>query len=84
MNAPFGTWGAQTFIAGLTHDSLIAPWLIKEAMDGDAFAAYIRDVLASELRPGTVTTSRRIATRSPPRSGRMAAGFFTCRHTLRI
>ena len=41
MNAPFGAWGTQTFIAGLTHDSLIAPWVIKGAMDGEAFAAYM-------------------------------------------
>ena len=26
--APFGKWGTQTFIAGLTHDALIAPWVI--------------------------------------------------------
>jgi hypothetical protein len=31
MDAPFGAWGTQTFIAGLTHDSLIAPWVIKGA-----------------------------------------------------
>jgi hypothetical protein len=54
MDAPFGAWGTQTFIAGLTHDSLIAPWVIKGAMDGDAFEAYTRDVLAPELHPGTV------------------------------
>jgi hypothetical protein len=29
MYAPFGAWGTQTFIAGLTHDNLIAPWIIK-------------------------------------------------------
>ncbi len=53
MAAPFGAWGTQTFIAGLTHDSLIAPWVIKGAMDGDAFAAYVTDGLAPELDPGT-------------------------------
>jgi len=25
MDAPFGSWGTQTLIAGLTHDALIAP-----------------------------------------------------------
>ena len=30
--APFGKWGTQTFIAGLTHDALIAPWVIDVAM----------------------------------------------------
>ena len=41
-DAPFGSWGTQTLIAGLTHEALIAPWVIEGAMDGPAFAAYIR------------------------------------------
>jgi hypothetical protein len=49
MDAPFGRWGTQTFIAGLTSQGLIAPWVIKGAMDGDAFAAYIRDVLVPQV-----------------------------------
>lgn len=39
MDAPFGSWGTQTFIAGLSADALIAPWVIKGAMDGEAFTA---------------------------------------------
>ena len=62
MHAPFGAWGTQTFIAGLTHDCLIAPWVIKWAMDGKAFAAYIREVLAPELQPGTVVICDNLAT----------------------
>ena len=31
--APFGKWGTQTFIAGLTQNELIAPWVIAGAMD---------------------------------------------------
>ena len=46
--------GPQTFIAGLTQDTLVASWVIKGAMDGEAFEAYIRNVLAPELQPGTV------------------------------
>ena len=62
MNAPFGAWGTQTFIAGLTHHQLIAPWVIKGAMNGDAFAAYVRDVLVPELQPGTVVICDNLAT----------------------
>ena len=29
MDAPFGRWGTQTFIAGLTSQGLIAPWVIN-------------------------------------------------------
>ncbi len=69
MDAPFGSWGTQTFIAGLSADAMIAPWVIKGAMplsecmhspagnrviDGAAFAAYIEKLLVPELLPGTV------------------------------
>ena len=54
MDDPFGSWGTQTFIAGLTTDAMIAPWVIKGAMDGAAFAAYIEKVPVPELAPGTV------------------------------
>ena len=33
---------------------MIAPWVIKGAMDGTAFAAYVEKVLVPELSPGTV------------------------------
>lgn len=62
MDAPFGLWGTQTFIAGLTADALIAPWVITGAMDGKAFAAYVEQVLVPELAPGTVVTLDTLAT----------------------
>jgi transposase len=62
MDAPFGSWGTQTLIAGLTQDALIAPWVIKGAMDGPAFAAYIREVLVPEIAPGTVVILDNLAT----------------------
>ena len=51
--APFGKWRTQTFVAGLAHDGLVAPWVIEGAMDGTAFEAYIRTQLAPALEPGT-------------------------------
>lgn len=62
MDAPFGSWGTQTFIAGLTVDAMIAPWVIKGAMDGPAFAAYVERVLVPELAPGTVVILDNLAT----------------------
>jgi transposase len=62
MEAPFGAWNTQTFIAGLTQDNLIAPWVIKGAMNGPAFAAYIREVLIPEINPGTVVILDNLAT----------------------
>ena len=87
-SAPFGAWGTQTFIAGLTHEDLIAPWVIKGAMDADAFATYIRDVLIPEIKPWTVV----IATISQPTRTLklqrhfeiMGVGFFFCLPIVQI
>lgn len=62
MDVPFGSWGTQTLIAGLTQDALIAPWVIKGAMDGPAFAACVREVLVPEIAPGTVVILDNLAT----------------------
>ncbi len=62
MEAPFGSWGTQTLIAGLTQDALIAPWVIAGAMDGPAFAAYVREVLIPEIAPGTAVILDNLAT----------------------
>lgn len=62
MEAPFEAWGTQTFIAGLSADAMIAPWVIKGAMDGPAFAAYVEKVLVPELTPGTVVILDNLAT----------------------
>ena len=51
---PHGHWKTTTFTAGLTARGLVAPMLIDGAMDGPAFRAYVKTVLAPELRPGDV------------------------------
>lgn len=68
-SAPFGSWGTQTLIAGLVHDTLIAPWVIKGAMDGPAFAAYIREVLVPEIEPGTAVILENLATHRNKEAG---------------
>ena len=52
--APFGHWHTQTFIAGLRHDGLTAPWVVNGAINRDLFNAYIETQLAPTLRPGDV------------------------------
>ena len=60
--APFGKWRTQTFIAGLTSDALIAPWIIEGAMNGRAFAAYVETQLAPALEPGSVVILDNLST----------------------
>lgn len=60
--APFGSWNTQTFIAGLTCEGVLAPWIIKGAMDGAAFETYIRSQLAPALQPRTVVILDNLST----------------------
>lgn len=53
-SAPFGKWGTQTFIAGLTTEGMIAPWVLSRAMDRNAFNHYVETQLAPALEPGSV------------------------------
>lgn len=52
--APFRHAGAQTFIAGLRHDGLVAPWVLEGAMDGPAFETWVETQRAPTLRKGDV------------------------------
>ena len=49
-DVPMGYWETVTFIAGLRQTGIVAPMLIKGAMNGEAFLAYIEQCLAPTLR----------------------------------
>jgi transposase len=51
---PHGHWKTTTFTAGLRIGGLAAPFVLDGPMDGDAFRAYVREILAPELAPGDV------------------------------
>jgi transposase len=51
---PHGHWRTTTFVAGLRLGGLDAPLVIDGAMNGAAFLAYVRKVLAPTLRPGDI------------------------------
>ena len=50
--APFGHWKTTTFTAGLRLDGLVAPFVLDGPMNGEAFLAYIKLVLAPSLSEG--------------------------------
>ena len=54
MDAPFGHWGTQTFIAALRCHGLTAPWIIHHAMNRISFDTYVETQLAPTLSPGDV------------------------------
>src|ERR1700737_3847427 len=49
-DAPMGHWETVTFIAGLRQTGIVAPMLIKGAMNGEAFLAYIEQCLVPTLK----------------------------------
>jgi transposase len=51
---PHGHWATTTFVAGLRLSGLMAPMVIGGPMDGDAFRAYVTQVLVPELSPGDI------------------------------
>ena len=50
-DVPMGHWETVTFIAGFRQTGIVAPMLIKGAMNGEAFLAYIEKCLAPTLKP---------------------------------
>ena len=65
---PFGRWQTQTFIAGLRSNALVAPWIIKGAIDGIAFDLYIETQLAPTLKPGDVVILDNLNVHKSPRA----------------
>jgi transposase len=48
--APHGHWKTITFVAGLRHRGMVAPFVIEGAMDGPTFLAYVQQSLAPTLK----------------------------------
>ncbi len=39
---PHGNWKTSTFIATLSHDGLVAPWVLDGPMNKEAFVTYLK------------------------------------------
>jgi transposase len=51
-SVPHGHWKTTTFVVALREAGLTAPMVLDGAMNGKAFLAYVRQVLAPTLQPG--------------------------------
>ncbi len=58
---PWGHWKTTTFVAGLRTTGLTAPMVLDGAMNGDAFKAYVEQVLAPSLAPGDIVVMDNLA-----------------------
>jgi transposase len=59
--APFGHWKTTTVVAGLRASGIIAPFVLDGPMTGEAFRAYVEQVLAPALEPGDVVAMDNLA-----------------------
>jgi transposase len=51
---PQGHWKTTTFVAALRSNTLTAPCVIDGPMNGNAFLAYVEQILAPTLKPGDI------------------------------
>jgi transposase len=51
---PHGHWKTSTFVAALRHNRVTAPLLLDGPMNGQAFLAYVEQILAPTLRRGDI------------------------------
>jgi transposase len=59
---PHGHWKTTTFICGLRHDGVTAPFVLDGPMDGPHFLAYVEQILAPTLRKGQIVLLDNVST----------------------
>jgi len=63
---PHGHWKTTTFVAGLRASSLTAPCVLDGPMNGDAFLAYVEQVLVQTLKPGDIVVMDNLSSHKAP------------------
>jgi transposase len=58
---PHGHWKTSTFVAALRMTGLTAPLVLDGAMNGEAFRAYVEQILAPTLSPGDIVVMDNLA-----------------------
>lgn len=62
---PHGHWQTTTFVGALRLSGLTAPMTLSGAMYGEAFLAYVEQVLAPTLRPGDIVIMDNLPAHKP-------------------
>ncbi len=63
---PHGHWKTTTFVAGLRANALTAPCVLDGPMNGDAFLAYVEQVLVRTLEPGDIVVMDNLSSHKAP------------------
>jgi hypothetical protein len=66
---PHGHWKTTTFICGLRHDGVTAPFVLDGPMDGTHFLAYVEQNLAPTLKKGQIVFLDNVSTHKVDRRG---------------
>jgi transposase len=51
---PHGHWRTMTFLAALRHNGITAPCVLDGPINGEAFRAYVEQILVPTLTPGDI------------------------------
>jgi transposase len=63
---PHGHWKTTTFVAALRCTALTAPCVIDGPMNGNAFLAYVEQVLVPTLKPGDIVVLDNLSAHKVP------------------
>ena len=64
---PHGHCKTLTFLAGMRHGRIVAPFLLDGPINGDAFTAWVGQSLAPTLAPGDIVIADNLGSHRPAR-----------------
>jgi len=59
---PHGHWKTMTFVAGLRHDGMTAPFVVDCPMNGKIFLLWVERCLVPTLKPGDIVIMDNLST----------------------
>lgn len=63
---PHGHWKITTFVAGLRHDAMTAPFVIDKPMNGAIFRSYLEQCLVPTLQSGDIVVMDNLSSHKGP------------------
>jgi transposase len=63
---PHGHWHTTTFVAGLRLGGMVAPLVLDGPINGEAFQAYVDQILVPDLEPGDIVVMDNLGSHKRP------------------
>nr|WP_256374885.1 IS630 family transposase [Bradyrhizobium sp. WSM2254] len=73
-HAPHGHWKTTTFLAGLTCEGLIAPFVLDGPINAECFFAYVEQILVPVLREGDTVILDNLSSHKNEAAARLIPG----------